>query len=56
VRTVNVTLGERPNGHAALPALLLPSSVVPQRRGRPPALGRWQRVFFVISTARAAAG
>jgi secondary thiamine-phosphate synthase enzyme len=45
-RTVNLTLGERPNGHAHCRALLLPTSVclnvVDGRIQR----GRWQRVFF----------
>lgn len=46
-RTVNVTLGERPNGFAHCRALLMPSAVclnVVDGRLR---LGRWQRVFLV---------
>ena len=46
VRTANLTLGERPNGHAHCRALLLPTSVclnVVEGRLQP---GRWQRVFF----------
>lgn len=46
-RTVNVTDGERPNGHAHCRALLLPSSAcLNVTRGRL-LLGRWQRVFLV---------
>ena len=46
-RTVNLTDGERPNGHAHCRALLLPSSVcLNVVRGRL-LLGRWQRVFLV---------
>lgn len=47
VRTVNLTPGERVNGHAHCQALLLAASVclnVVDGRLR---LGRWQRVFFV---------
>lgn len=47
VRTVNVTLGERPNGHAHCRALLLPSSVCLNVVDGRLQLGRWQRVFFV---------
>ena len=47
VRTVNVTDGERPNGHAHCRALLLPSSACLNVTGGRLALGRWQRVFFV---------
>ena len=46
-RTVNLTEGERPNGHAHCRALLMPVSAclnVTEGRLR---LGRWQRVFFV---------
>ena len=47
VRTVNVTLGERPNGHAHCRALLLPQSVCLNVVDGQLQLGRWQRVFFV---------
>jgi secondary thiamine-phosphate synthase enzyme len=47
VRTVNVTLGERPNGHAHCRALLLPPSVCLNVIDGRLQLGRWQRVFFV---------
>ena len=47
VRTVNVTAGERPNGHAHCRALLLPSSVCLNVANRQLVLGKWQRVFFV---------
>jgi secondary thiamine-phosphate synthase enzyme len=47
VRTVNLTLGERPNGHAHCRALLLPSSVCLNVVDGRLQLGRWQRVFFV---------
>jgi secondary thiamine-phosphate synthase enzyme len=46
-RTVNVTDGERPNGHAHCRALLLPSSACLNVTGGRLMLGRWQRVFFV---------
>ena len=46
-RTVNVTLGERPNGHAHCRALLLPPSVCLNVVDGRLQLGRWQRVFFV---------
>jgi secondary thiamine-phosphate synthase enzyme len=46
-RTVNVTDGERPNGHAHCRALLLPSSACLCVTGGRLLLGRWQRVFFV---------
>jgi secondary thiamine-phosphate synthase enzyme len=46
VRTVNLTLGERPNGHAHCRALLLPTSVCLNVVGGRILLGRWQRVFF----------
>ena len=46
-RTVNVTEGERPNGHAHCRALLLPPSVCLNVTGGRLLLGRWQRVFFV---------
>jgi len=46
-RTVNVTDGERPNGHAHCRALLLPTSAcINVARGQL-LLGRWQRVFLV---------
>ncbi len=47
VRTVNVTAGERPNGHAHCRALLLPASVCLNVAGGRIVLGQWQRVFFV---------
>src|SRR5688500_6351965 len=47
VRTVNVTSGERPNGHAHCRALLLPSSVSLNVASGRLVLGRWQRVFLV---------
>lgn len=46
-RTVNVTAGERPNGHAHCRALLLPSSVSLNVANGRLLLGKWQRVFFV---------
>jgi secondary thiamine-phosphate synthase enzyme len=46
-RTVNVTAGERPNGHAHCRALLLPSSVTLNVADERLLLGRWQRVFLV---------
>ena len=47
VRTVNVTSGERINGHSHCRALLLgPSVALNVSRGRLQ-LGRWQRVFLV---------
>jgi secondary thiamine-phosphate synthase enzyme len=46
-RTVNLTEGERANGHAHCRALLLPTTAcLNVTRGRL-RLGRWQRVFFV---------
>jgi secondary thiamine-phosphate synthase enzyme len=46
-RTVNVSPGERPNGHAHCRALLLaPSASLNVADGRLQ-LGRWQRVFLV---------
>jgi secondary thiamine-phosphate synthase enzyme len=46
-RTVNLTTGERPNGHAHCRGLLLPPSVcLNVTRGRL-VLGRWQRIFLV---------
>jgi len=47
VRTVNVTPGERPNGHAHCRALLLPSSTALTVADGRLLLGRWQRVFLV---------
>jgi len=47
VRTVNVTPGERANGHAHCRALLLPSSVCLNVVNGQLRLGRWQRVFLV---------
>jgi len=46
-RTVNVTEGERSNGHAHCRALLLPPSVCLNVTGGRLLLGRWQRVFLV---------
>jgi secondary thiamine-phosphate synthase enzyme len=46
VRTANLTLGERPNGHAHCRALLLPTSVCLNVVEGRLQLGRWQRVFF----------
>lgn len=46
-RTVNVTDGERPNGHAHCRALLLPPSACLNVTGGRLWLGRWQRVFLV---------
>lgn len=46
-RTVNVTEGERANGHAHCRALLLPTSACLNVVGGRARLGRWQRVFFV---------
>jgi secondary thiamine-phosphate synthase enzyme len=46
VRTVNLMLGERPNGHAHCRALLLPTSVCLNVVDGRLQLGRWQRVFF----------
>jgi len=46
-RTVNLSPGERPNGHAHCRALLLaPSASLNVAEGRLQ-LGRWQRVFLV---------
>jgi secondary thiamine-phosphate synthase enzyme len=47
VRTVNLSLGERPNGHAHCRALLLPPSVCLNVVDGRLQLGRWQRVFVV---------
>ena len=46
VRTVNITPGERPNGHAHCRALLLASSASLNIVGGHLVLGRWQRVFL----------
>jgi len=46
-RTVNITAGERVNGHAHCRALLLPSSACLNVCGGTLMLGMWQRVFFV---------
>ncbi|RPI54470.1 MAG: YjbQ family protein [Acidobacteria bacterium] len=46
-RTVNLTDGERPNGHAHCRALLLPTSACINVARRQLQLGRWQRVFLV---------
>ena len=46
-RTVNLTPGERSNGHAHCQALLLPSSVLLNVVDGALRLGCWQRVFLV---------
>jgi secondary thiamine-phosphate synthase enzyme len=46
-RTVNVTDGERSNGHAHCRALLLPSTACLNVTSGTLRLGRWQRVFLV---------
>jgi secondary thiamine-phosphate synthase enzyme len=46
-RTVNLTPGERVNGHAHCRALLLPSSSTVNVVSGALVLGRWQRIFFV---------
>ena len=46
-RTVNVTEGERANGHAHCRALFLPSSACLNVVGGRLQLGRWQRIFLV---------
>ena len=46
-RTVNVTLGERPNGFAHCRALFMPASVCLNVIDGRLRLGRWQRVFLV---------
>jgi secondary thiamine-phosphate synthase enzyme len=46
-RTVNMTPGERSNGHAHCRALLLPSSVSLNVALGRLVLGQWQRVFLV---------
>ena len=46
-RRVNLTPGERVNGHAHCRALLLPSSAAVNIAGGTLVLGRWQRIFFV---------
>ncbi len=46
-RTENLTLGERPNGHAHCRALLLPTAVCLNVIDGRLQLGRWQRAFFV---------
>ena len=47
VRTVNLTDGERANGHAHCRALFLPSSASLNVVNGRLQLGRWQRVFLV---------
>ena len=47
MRTVNLTPGERPNGHAHCRALLLGVSASLNIVDGRLLLGRWQRVFFV---------
>ena len=46
-RTVNLTLGERPNGFAHCRALFMPPSVCVNVIDGRLRLGRWQRVFLV---------
>jgi secondary thiamine-phosphate synthase enzyme len=46
MRTVNVTQGERPNGHAHCRALLLCPSASLNIAGSRLQLGRWQRIFL----------
>lgn len=46
-RTVNVTPGERPNGHSHCRALFLPASACLNVTDGRIRLGRWQRVFLV---------
>jgi len=53
VRTVNMTAGERPNGHAHCKALFLPTSVTLGVSGGRLVLGRWQRIFLLeLDSAR----
>lgn len=47
VRTVNLSPGERSNGHAHCRALLMPSSAALNLVDGRLQLGRWQRVFLV---------
>jgi secondary thiamine-phosphate synthase enzyme len=47
LRTVNVTLDERVNGHAHCRALLLGASLTLHVAARRLVLGRWQRLFLV---------
>lgn len=47
VRTVNISPGERPNGHSHCRALLLGTAVLLNLAGGRLQLGRWQRVFVV---------
>lgn len=47
VRTVNLTPGERPNGHAHCQALLLGATACLNVVNGRLLLGRWQRVFLV---------
>jgi secondary thiamine-phosphate synthase enzyme len=47
IRTVNLTSGERPNGHAHCKALLLGSGACLNVIDGHMVLGRWQRVFLV---------
>jgi len=46
-RTVNVSPGERPNGHAHCRALFMPSSASLNIFDGRLQLGRWQRIFLV---------
>jgi secondary thiamine-phosphate synthase enzyme len=47
IRTVNLTPGERSNGHAHARALVLGSSETLNIRSGTIRLGRWQRIFLV---------
>ena len=47
VRTANLEPDERPNGHAHVRALVLPSSVTLHVVDARIALGRWQRIFLL---------
>lgn len=47
VRTINLSPGERPNGHAHCRALLTGSSTLLNLVGGRLQLGRWQRVFLI---------
>jgi secondary thiamine-phosphate synthase enzyme len=46
-RTVNVSDGERSNGHAHCRALFLPSAACLNVAHGRPLLGRWQRIFLL---------
>ena len=47
VRTVNMEVGEQPNGHAHCKALLLRTSETLNIVDGQLRLGRWQRIFFI---------